>query len=136
MYADTSGSISIEELNSMLAVIDEFLRVGSRKCRLNMFHTENYYSEEYKLGNRVTKEMYQSGGTDLTSSLKDIWSRKPDLAIVITDGCYSNVEVEQWMKSGQKWPTTLFIITDQGDESHPLGRLGRTIKMPPGSTKS
>jgi predicted metal-dependent peptidase len=135
IYADTSGSISAEELNCMLSVIDEFLRVGSRKCRLNMFHTENYYSEEYKLGQRVSKEMFQSGGTDLTESFKDIWKRKPDLAIVITDGCYDDVNVESWMRPGQKWPHTLFIVTEEGREDHPLIRLGKTIKMPIGSLK-
>lgn len=136
MYGDTSGSISCQELNCILNVVDEFLRVGNRRCRLNLFHTANYYSEEYKLGERLTKEKFQSGGTDLKESLKDIWKRRADLNIIFTDGCYDDVNIEAWMKPGQKWPTTLFIITENGDEKHPLTRLGRTIKMPPGSLSS
>lgn len=132
---DTSGSISIEEANEFLDIIDQFLRVGSRKCRLSLFHTEQYYSEEYKLGNRLTREVFQSGGTDLTPSLKDIWKRKPDLAVFLTDGYYSDVNVEEWMKPGDKFPQCVFIISREGQENHPLVRLGQTIKIPAGARK-
>jgi predicted metal-dependent peptidase len=134
-YIDTSGSISIEEANEFLEIVDQFLRVGSRKCRLNFFHTANYYSEEYKLGMRVKREDIQSGGTDLTESLKEILRRKPDLAIFITDGCYGNVDVEQWMRPGEKFPQVLFIISKGGTADHPLKRLGETVKIPDSATK-
>ena len=127
---DTSGSISVEELNEFLDITDQFLRVGSRKCRLTMFHTEQYYSEEYKLGERLDRSQVQQGGTDLTATMAEIWKRKPDLSVVITDGCYGDVNVEQWMKPGQKWPQTLFIISKGGTEEHPLKRLGDTVKVP------
>jgi predicted metal-dependent peptidase len=93
-YIDTSGSISIEEANEFLDICDNFLKAGSRKCRLNLFHTENYYSEEYRLGQRLKREDIQSGGTDLTKTLKDIHQRKGDLSIIIADGCYGDVPVE------------------------------------------
>lgn len=134
-YIDTSGSISIEEANEFLEIVDQFLRVGSRKCRLNMFHTANYYSEEYKLGHRIKREDIQSGGTDLTESLKDIYKRKPDLAVFLTDGCYGDVKVEDWMRPGEHFPMCLFIISKGGDENHPLRRLGETVKVPDGATK-
>lgn len=132
MYIDTSGSISIEEANEFLDIVDNFLKAGSRKCRLNLFHTNNYYSEEYKLGNRLSRDKIQSGGTDLTQSCEDIWKRKPDLAIFLTDGCYGDVEVEKWMRASDHFPQCLFIISKQGSEKHPLERLGQTIKIPGG----
>lgn len=133
-YLDSSGSISIEELNEFLEVADNFLRAGSRKCRINLFHTSNYFSAEYKLGQRVGEDginsIVQSGGTDLEDSLQDVFKRKPDLAVFVTDGYYSDVEVEQWMRPNDKWPQCLFIISRGGTEDHPLKRLGKTIKIP------
>ena len=129
-YIDTSGSISIEEANEFLEIVDQFLKVGSRKCRLNMFHTKNYYSEEYKLGNRINRETIENGGTDLKESLMDVFKRKPDLAVFLTDGCYENVDVELWMRPGERFPQCLFIISKGGTENHPLARLGYTVKVP------
>ncbi len=127
---DTSGSISIEELNEFLEIVDQFLKVGARKCKLTLFHTNQYYCEDYKLGQKLDRAMVQSGGTELTETFKDIWKRRPDLSVVITDGCYGDVKVEDWMRPGQKWPETLFIISKGGTEEHPLKRLGPTVKVP------
>jgi len=134
-YIDTSGSISIEEANEFLEVVDQFLRVGARKCKLGFFHTALYKDEDYKLGNRIKREDIQSGGTDLTPVMKNILMKKDDLSIVITDGCYGDVPVESWMKPGEKWPQTLFIISKGGSADHPLKRLGETVKIPDVSTK-
>lgn len=134
-YIDTSGSISIEEANEFLEVVDQFLRVGSRKCRLGFFHTSLYKDDEYKLGHRINRADIQSGGTDLTPVMQDILKKKPDLSIVVTDGCYGDVPVESWMKPGEKWPTTLFIISQGGTTDHPLKRLGDTVKIPDHAVK-
>lgn len=132
MFLDTSGSISTEELNEFLEIVDNFLKAGSRKCRLNLFHTDNYYSEEYKLGTRLDKSMVQSGGTDLDASFKEIAKRRPDLAIFVTDGCYGNVEFEKMIPPSAKFPQTLFIISREGSKEHPIKRLGITIQIPNG----
>jgi len=129
-YIDTSGSISIEEANEFLDVVDEFLRVGARKCKLGFFHTQLYKNEPYKLGERIKREDIQSGGTDLDPVMRDILRQRSDLSIVITDGCYSDVDVESWMRPGEKFPTVLFIISRQGTADHPLKRLGATVKIP------
>jgi predicted metal-dependent peptidase len=133
-YLDSSGSISIEELNEFLEVADNFLRAGSRKCRLNLFHTSNYFSAEYKLGQRIGDEginsIVQSGGTCLEDSLKECFKRKPDLAVFVTDGYYGDVAVEEWLRSNDKFPQVLFIISKGGTDDHPLKRLGKTIKIP------
>lgn len=129
-YIDTSGSISIEEANEFLSIIDEFLKVGSRKCNLGLWHTDLYHFKPYRLGDRLDRKLIQSGGTDLDATLKKIWETKPDLSIILTDGCYGNVEVEQWMRPGEHFPQVLWIISKEGSESHPLKRLGETIKIP------
>jgi predicted metal-dependent peptidase len=135
VYIDTSGSISIEEANEFLDIVDQFLRVGARRCRLGFFHTALYKNDEYKLGTRVKREDIQSGGTDLTPAMADILKRKSDLSVILTDGCYGDVPVEEWMKPGEKWPMTLFIISKQGTEEHPLRRLGaQTVKIPDAAT--
>jgi len=135
LYIDTSGSISIEEANEFLDIVDQFLRVGARKCKLGFFHTSLYKNEDYKLGQRIKREDIQSGGTELTPVMQDILRCKSDLACVITDGCYGDVPVESWMRPGEKWPTTLFIISKAGTEDHPLKRLGaQTVKIPDTAT--
>ena len=135
VYIDTSGSISIEEANEFLDIVDQFLRVGSRKCMLGFFHTCLYKNDPYKLGQRVKREDIQSGGTELTPVMQDILKRKSDLAVVLTDGCYGDVPVESWMRPGEKWPTTIFIISKAGTEEHPLKRLGaQTVKIPDTAT--
>ena len=131
---DTSGSISIEEANEFLEVVDQFLRVGARKCQLGFFHTALYKNDQYKVGTKLKREDIQSGGTDLTPVMAEILKRKPDLSIVLTDGCYSDVPVESWMKPGEKWPVTLFIISKDGSADHPLKRLGETVKIPDTAT--
>jgi predicted metal-dependent peptidase len=117
---DTSGSISVEEANEMLSIIDEFLRVGSRKCDVGLWHTNLYYFEKYKLGDRFDKSQFQSGGTDLTATFKKIHEIQSDLAIILTDGCYSDVDVESWLKPGEQFPQVLFIITKDGTANHPF----------------
>lgn len=130
-FIDTSGSISIEEANEFLGIMDEFLKVGATECRLNLFHTENYYSEEYHLGDRLDRSLIQSGGTCLEHSLKHIADRRPDLSVFLTDGCYGDVNVEEMVGVNDKFPRCLFIISrDAYGENHPLKRLGATIKIP------
>lgn len=135
IYLDSSGSISIEELNGFLEVVDQFLRVGSRKCNLGFFHTQLYKFDKYKMGNKVKREDIESGGTDLTPVMKQILQNKADMAIIVTDGCYGDVPCEQWMKPGEKFPQTLFVISKDGTAEHPLRRFGsETVKIPDSAT--
>jgi predicted metal-dependent peptidase len=133
LYLDTSGSISIEELNEFLGVVDEFLKVGSRKCEINLFSDKNYYNNKYRLGDRAAidhiRKNLHMGGTCLESSLKQIMQKNSDLAIFITDGYYDNVQVESWLKPGQKFPQVLFVISSSGTSEHPLKRIGNTVKI-------
>lgn len=134
LHLDTSGSISTEELNEFLEIVDQFLKVGSRKCNMSFFHTELYGRQPYKMGTKIDKSMIQSGGTELSPTLKDIFTRKGDLSIVITDGCYGNVDWKSWLKPGENPPQVLWIISKGGDENHPMKDLGSTVKVPDSST--
>ena len=133
-FIDTSGSISIEEANGFLDVVDQFLRVGSRKCDLGFFHTKLYKDDKYKMGTKVAREDIQSGGTDLTPVMKRILDQKPDLSVILTDGCYGDVRCEEWMKPGEKFPQVLFVISKDGTTDHPLKRFGETVKIPDSAT--
>jgi predicted metal-dependent peptidase len=131
-YIDTSGSISIQEANDFLEIIDNFLRVGSRKCQLNLWHTSLYYSERYRLGDRLDKSVFESGGTDLEDTMRHIQKHQPDLSIILTDGCYCDVDVESWLRPGEHFPQTLFIISRDGTEDHPFKdrSWANTVKIP------
>lgn len=134
LHLDTSGSISTEELNEFLEIVDQFLKVGARKCNMAFFHTKHYGRDQYKMGTKIDKNKIESGGTELTETLQDIFKRRGDLSIIITDGCYGDVDVESWMRPGQNFPQVLWIISKGGTEDHPLKRLGDTVKCPDGST--
>lgn len=136
LHLDTSGSISVEELNEFLEIVDQFLKVGARKCNLSFFHTDLYGRQQYKMGTKIDRSQIQSGGTDLTKTLEDTFKRRGDLTIIITDGCYGDVPVESWMKPGQQFPQVLWIISKGGEENHPLKRIGETVKVPDSSTSA
>lgn len=138
IFADTSGSISTEELNEFLDIVDEFLKIGARKCDLNMFHTENYYSQEYKRGSRMGDEgvtsKVQSGGTCLRDSIKHIAKTRPDLSIFITDGYYGDVDEKQFVGANGTLNNVVFIISKGGTVDHPFKnrKWAKTVKIPGG----
>jgi hypothetical protein len=66
--------------------------------------------------------------------MKRILEDKPDLSIILTDGCYGDVPVEGWLRPGEKFPQLLWIISKDGDVNHPLKRFGETIKIPDSAT--
>jgi len=144
IFIDTSGSISIEEANEFLDIVDEFLKVGARKCHLNMFHTENYFSEPYKLGQRIKREEFQSGGTCLEHSMTIIAKKRPDLSIFLTDGYFGDVNVEDMVGRNNKFPQCIFIISKDGTEDHPFNKKGeknerewsRTVQIPGGNKRN
>jgi len=135
LHLDTSGSVSIEELNEFLEIVDQFLKVGARKCNMSFFHTAAYGRQSYKMGTKIDRSQIESGGTDLTETLQDVMKRRGDLSIIITDGCYGDVEYESWLKPGEQFPQVLWIISKNGTEDHPLKRIGETVKVPDSSSR-
>ena len=135
LICDTSGSISTEELNEFLDIVDEFLKIGARKCKLNLFHTSNYYREDYKRGERLQPTKVQSGGTCLEDSFRSIAKNRPDLAIIITDGHYGDVDETKYVGKNGTFPNTVFIISKDGTTNHPFKnrKWARTVKIPGGT---
>ena len=134
LFLDSSGSISIEELNEFLGIVDDFLKVGARKCEVCFFHTSLYLKQPYKRGDRFDRKKVQSGGTDLRDCFKYMVETPSDLNLFITDGCYGDVEYEKMLRPNQKLSQTLFIISREGAADHPLKRLP-TIKIPQSSKR-
>lgn len=87
-FIDSSGSISYTEINEFLLVIDNFLKVGQKKCFLGKWHTELYEVKKYRIGTRLKERDLQSGGTDPIPVLKYIKKANPDISIILTDGYF------------------------------------------------
>lgn len=120
---DTSGSISVKELNEFLTVVDGFLKAGSRKCMIGFWHTSMYKLKRYKLGQKIKQEEIQSGGTDMTDTVEKINKAKPDLSIILTDGYYDT--------RTQPETEIVVVISENGTLDHPLKnhKLVKTISM-------
>lgn len=121
-YADTSGSISVKELNLFLGVMCEFLKAGSRTCWLGLWHTTLYYKKKYKLHAEIDKSAVQSGGTTVSSALEDVRLTRPNLSIIFTDGYFEHSDVKF---TGE----LVWIISDGGNVDHPMKHVGKTIKI-------
>jgi predicted metal-dependent peptidase len=119
---DTSGSISLQEMNTFVGIMDKFLQVGNRSCELALWHTEVYHKQKYKLGQKIQSEDLQSGGTDIEPVLEYIKKATPDLSIILTDGYYDSSHVKPSSE-------VIFIISKGGNKDHPLKHLGKTIPL-------
>lgn len=131
IFIDTSGSISVEEVNEFLGIVGEFLQVGAPKCKLSFFNTTTYLTKTFKKGDKLLPGDIQSGGTDLGHSLKMIADTNPNLSIILTDGYYSHVEVKEFVGQRQ-FPKTIFLISSGGTVDHPFKKYTwqKTIKIP------
>lgn len=134
IYVDTSGSISTQELSEFLDIIDEFIKIGHRKCTISFFHTSLYNTLTYTRGKRFDSKDLQIGGTELAPVMQDIIKKQPDLSIILTDGLYPYVDRSELnIRHGQKIPEILFIISRNSNvepKDNPLGAYGKTIKVP------
>lgn len=122
VFQDTSGSMSTVEINEGNTIMDGFLKVGDKKCSLGLFHTSLYSIKKRRLGESVNASDIQSGGTDLTEVMEFINKNKPNLALILTDGCYCDVSLKEI-----KGCEVIFIIRDNNNLDHPLKRFGKTI---------
>jgi predicted metal-dependent peptidase len=123
VYIDTSGSISVKEMNEFLTILNGFLKAGSRKCTLGLWHTSLYLKRPYKLNGKLKEDEVQSGGTDMTEVCEDINKSNPDLSIILTDGYYGT-QVDPKCN-------TIVIISETGGMNHPLKdhKLVKTLGM-------
>lgn len=126
---DTSGSISIEELNEFLDVVDGVLKAGARKCQIALWHTDVYKVLPYKLGDRFKKEMLQSGGTDCEPWIDLMVKMRPNLTLTLTDGCYGDVNWESKVSRKTEMPQSIIIISKNGQANHPLKDMANTVTI-------
>lgn len=124
IFVDTSGSISHTEINEFLQVIDGFLAAGSRKCKIGLWHTSLYHVQKYKKGEDFNKMPIESGGTEVTEVLKYIQKNQPNLAIILTDGCYYS------QLNSKIYSDVIWVISKTGSKEHSLSKvIGKTIQM-------
>jgi predicted metal-dependent peptidase len=121
-FNDSSGSISLTEQNEYLRIMDDFLKVGSRKCVLAFWHTTLYYKKPYRRGQEFKREDIESGGTDVTCVMEDIKKSKPDLSFILTDGYFDRCNVETTSE-------IIWIISKGGNKDHPMKHIGKTILL-------
>lgn len=124
IMADSSGSISIEEMNVFLGEVDSILKNLKTNVMLHLFHTQVYQSLRFKRGYGIDKLSLQSGGTDLQNCF-DIMKKQPaDLLIFLTDGYYSDIKMDK-----KPHYQVIFCISKGGDMNHILKRLGETVQI-------
>jgi len=122
---DTSGSMSVIEINAGFDQIDQAIKVGAKKVMLGLWHTELYKVMMYKKGLRSEVHKHvRSGGTDFEPCAQYINKMKPDAVIVFTDGYYSPTHTRVDIP-------ILFVICSQGVDklvtNYPRQRM---IKLP------
>lgn len=122
-YFDTSGSMSHTEINECLSIQKQFLKAGTKKCFVGLWNTSLYYYKSWNLYKQFKEDDIQHGGTDVSEVLEHIKKKQPDLAIIMTDGYYEDVDIKN---TGSE---IIWIITKGGNMDHPLKRLGKTISL-------
>lgn len=123
IYIDSSGSICYDELNTFMQFLNNLIKVGSKKCTLGLWHTELYHTEKYRFNQKISKDVFQSGGTDVGCVFRHIKKSNPNLAVILTDGYYACDE------SDPKTNEIVWVISPNGTIDHPKKYLGKTIKM-------
>jgi len=122
MYVDTSGSISHQELNEFLEVIDGFLKAGNKQCKLVLWHTDVYYNKKYKMKGRIKQNEIQAGGTDPNPTLELIKKTKPDLSIILTDMFFERPSVKVDTE-------VIWIVSKQGNKEKIVQKEHKVIPL-------
>ena len=122
LYVDTSGSISHDEMNKFLVVIKNFLKVGANNANIHLWHDKLYYSGKIKQNTTVEQLPTESGGTNPGDVIAHINKHKPDLAIILTDG--------QFSERGKLIPdNVIWVISDDQGKDHCYKTKGKTVLL-------
>jgi len=126
ILSDTSGSMSIIEINAGLNEIDEITLVGSRKVSFGLWHTGLYKVLKYTRGKRdMVHKSVQSGGTCFEECAQYINKVRPDAVIVFTDGYFNDTRTKVEVP-------ILFVISNGGvkklETTYPFQRM---VSLPP-----
>lgn len=120
IYCDTSGSISVNELNQFMKVIDSFTQAGASKISIVLWHDNIYSISNHKKNKKI--EDIESGGTNVACVLQHIQKNTPNLSIILTDGLFSE---EDYKIRSQ----VIFVISKGGNKNHPMAHCGKTISL-------
>jgi predicted metal-dependent peptidase len=124
-FIDTSGSISHVEANELLSITNNFMTVGVDRAHVHLWADAVYFTKRIKKNFQVAESDFKVGGTDLIGVFEYIKKRKPNLAVILTDGCYSRPNFNY---NSIKDTNIVFIITKNGQIEHPLKDIGLTVK--------
>lgn len=122
VYMDTSGSISYREMDEFYQTLKGWLQNSGKKCNLILWHTDIYLQKKFSLVNTFDTLNIQQGGTDVSKVLEHIEKHNPDLSLILTDGEY---EFSTMKPKNQ----IIWIISKEGNKSHPLKHIGKTIRL-------
>jgi predicted metal-dependent peptidase len=122
VYADSSGSISHTEMNVFLGVLEKFMTAGARDCYLGLWHTSLYHKKKFKLRDRFDPEIIQSGGTDVSCVMQDIFETNPDLSVILTDGYFDASDIKVTSE-------VIWVISEGGQVNHPMKHVGKTFSL-------
>jgi predicted metal-dependent peptidase len=124
-YIDTSGSISHVEANELLSVTNNFMTVGVDKAHVHLWADNIYLTKKIRKNFKLEESEFKVGGTDLSGVFESIKKRKPNLAVILTDGQYARPKFNYNLI---KDTNVVFIITKNGYVEHCLKDIGKTVK--------
>lgn len=119
---DTSGSISYTEMCEFFKVVDGFLKLGQKTCKVGFWHTDLYKIKKYKTFKDINENDIEAGGTDPGPALRYAEERSPDLVVMLTDGFFGE-------EGKYRLSNVLWCISKTGNMNHPYKYLGKTLQI-------
>jgi predicted metal-dependent peptidase len=121
---DTSGSISNDQLKTFF---NEIKWIWKNGAMVTVVEADCEVQQTYKFNGKFKGEVHGRGGTDLEPALKQV-EGKYDACIYFTDFCAPRI-------SRRYRIPTLWVLTDDMDESSYPATWGRRIKLEPKESK-
>lgn len=126
-FVDSSGSIGQDEINAFLTELYHIIK--QFHCVMNICYWDTQVGDVY-LGVNKEKELkncipHHSGGTDINCVYE--WIRankvKPDVMLILTDGMYGNLRVENRIPSLRR--KTILVISSRQYAREDMNELGK-----------
>ena len=122
IYMDSSGSISVREIQEFSRVINSLLETIPKKLKLANWHTSVYSFTEIDNIEQAVGTINESGGTDVECVMRHIDANPCNLAIVLTDGHY-----EEALPCKSR--NVVYIISKGGMLKHGMSNHGHTFLL-------
>ena len=119
-YVDVSASVSQNDLNIILTEVNSLRgTLEPEMLTLVSFDTKIHLEVEYgpyDLVDMTGIDMHGGGGTSVKEVYQHIESTRPEIALIITDGYYSERTLEGFAD-------TIYLIVDNPDFTTPNGQV-------------